>query len=140
MASAAITEIGKNHALKLMFGKSDVEFAYMALGTGISDFTESSPGLTSEVTDGVGNDNDYERVQITNTAYGDQGGVTKQMKSEAIFETTNIVNSTEIKELGITTVQDHTAGGDIWWCLCVVPPTTKSSGASLKFTVITSVS
>ena len=138
MASAAITEIGKNHALKLMFGKSDVEFAYMALGTGISDFTESSPGLTTEVTDA--GDNDYERVQLTNTAYGDQGGVTKQIKSEAIFEETNIVNSTEIKELGITTVQDHTAGGDIWWCLCVVPSTTKSSDVSLKFTVITSVS
>lgn len=138
MASTAITEAGKNHGLALIFGEAATEFAYMALGTGASDFTENSSGLTAEVTDVGGNS--YERAVLVNIKYGDPGGVTKQIKSEGLFETTNIINSTTIKELGITNIADHTAGGDVWWCLCVVPNSTKSSAIALKFTVVTSVS
>lgn len=121
-----ITKVGKNNIWATGFyGGSGNVFRYGAAGKGATSPTEESTSLNSECTAGDGS---YARVELVNTFET----VNKRIKAEMTFPTTNITNSTTIKEIAIF---DATTSG-IPFCICQIPDTVKDNTKQLKFTVL----
>lgn len=121
-----ITNEGKRNLLNVSFGLGGNAYTKMAVGKGSEAPTVESMGLNSEcsVADG-----DYARVDLVSI----QDAEDFIIKSEGTFPTTNITNSTIIKEIGI--VDRDTLGEGVFWCICQIDDTEKDSGKQVKFTI-----
>lgn len=128
--ASAVTLVGKNRAITMLFGGSGNAMTYMAVGTGTSDPTEASTTLSAEKTG-----DSYVRVETTRTYPSSEGGVNKVVKSEGTFDTDNITATTTISEIAI---YDAISGGNAF-CICRIPDTIKDGSKIVKFTITNSV-
>jgi hypothetical protein len=121
-----ITNEGKRNLLNVAFGLGGNAFTKMAFGKGSEAPVAESTGLNAECSIADGN---YSRVDLVSI----QDEVEFMIKSEGVLPTTNITNSTIIKEIGI--VDRDTLGEGVFWCICQVDDTEKDSSKQVKFTI-----
>jgi hypothetical protein len=123
-----VTDDGKNNILYCAFSGAvgANQFSHMAAGKGTTDPTIESTALDDECTSADGN---YSRALLSNTFNSDY----TRVKSEAIFDLTNITESTIINEIGI--VDRDTLGEGVFYCICRIPAMTKSSENQLRIVV-----
>ena len=121
-----ITNEGNRNLLNVAFGLGGNAFTKMAFGKGSEAPVAESTGLNAECSIEDGN---YSRVDLVSI----QDEVEFMIKSEGVLPTTNITNSTIIKEIGI--VDRDTLGEGVFWCICQVDDTEKDSSKQVKFTI-----
>ena len=132
---SVVTVEGKNRALKLLFGGTDDAMLYMGVGSGTTDPTNGSPGLSSEFTPGV---NGYERVLVTPTFPDDtESGVDQEVRLEGEFGVGNLTSDVTINEIAI--FDSATPMGSTPFCICRIPATTKNSSKTVNFIITNSV-
>lgn len=123
---SVITNEGKRNLLNVAFGLGGNPFTKMAVGKGSEAPTPESTSLNAECSAADGN---YSRVDLVNI----QDEEEFMVKSEGFFPTTNITNSTIIKEIGI--VDRDALGEGVFWCICQVGNIEKDSTKQVKFTI-----
>ena len=129
---SVVTVEGKNRALKLLFGGTDDAMLYMGVGSGTTDPTDGSTGLSNEFSIGV---NGYERVVVTPTYPDDPEGVDQEVRLEGEFGVGNLTSSVDINEIAIF---DASSSGTPF-CICRIPATVKDSSKTVKFIITNSV-
>ena len=135
MMEKYITSAGKKYLLQLGFLNDDNtnNFNFVALGVGENSKASSNNGVGFEEADGY----HYQREQFKiEESYQEESSIALS----ATFDSTNFnpSNGVQISEIGIVN-QDVANNNDEWFAYMKVPPITKTSNVSLKYTVIISL-
>ncbi len=131
MANKYITAEGKNKLLKLGFLNSGDtgSFNYIALGG------TNSAGATGGTFQEIDAEN-YSRQQVALDSEGQQS-----ITISAIFDENNVASSegVEVTEIGIVDHEFYAGSDEQFFAYAEVPPISKTSNISLKYTIIISI-